>query len=93
MQDRIAALGATGNAIIRHYRFDSLDMGLVIPFGVQTGLSLGVTGAGDVTVETRDAAGTLVDTRTEPFQETFILRRATGDRWLNVGVRPEEQTP
>ena len=53
-----------GNAIVRHYRFDSLDMGLVIPFGVQTGLSLGVTGTGDVTEETHDAAGTLVDTRT-----------------------------
>jgi hypothetical protein len=93
MQDRIAALGATGNAIIRHYRFDSLDMGLVIPFGVQTGLSLGVTGTGDVTEDTYDAAGKLVDSRTEPFQRTFILRRATGDRWLNVGVRPQEQTP
>ena len=93
MQDRIAATGATGNAIVRHYQFDSLDMGLVIPFGVQTGLSLGVTGTGDVTEETHDAAGTLVDSRTVPFRETFILRRATGDRWLNVGVRPEEQTP
>jgi hypothetical protein len=68
-------------------------MGLVIPFGVQTGLSLGVTGTGDVTEETYDAAGKLVDSRTGPFERTFILRRATGDRWLNVGVRPEEQTP
>ena len=46
-----------------------------------------------MTEETYDAAGKLVDSRTEPFQRTFILRRATGDRWLNVGVRPEEQTP
>jgi len=90
MQDRIATAGPTGNAVIRHYRFDSLDMSLVVPFGVQTGLSLGVTGTGQVTEETYDAAGTLIDTRTVPFEETFIVRRATGDRWLNVGVRPAE---
>jgi Na+-translocating ferredoxin:NAD+ oxidoreductase RnfD subunit len=93
MQDRIASVAAAGDAVIRHYRFDSLKMALVIPFGMQTGLSLGVTGTGQVTEDTYDAAGGLVGSRTVPFERTFILRRATGDRWLNVGVRPEEQTP
>jgi hypothetical protein len=88
MQARVAGVAANGRAVIRHYRFDNLAMTLVVPFGVQTGLSLGVTGNGTVTEETYDRAGNLLDTRTVPFDRTFALRRATGDRWLNVGVQP-----
>ena len=48
-----------------------------------------------VTEETYDAAGQApVDSTDEPFAaDVRHVRRATGDRWLNVGVRPEEQTP
>jgi hypothetical protein len=30
----------------------------------------------------------LVDRQTKPFADTFVTRRATGDRWLNVAVLP-----
>ena len=33
-------------------------------------------------------SGSLVDRRELPFAKTFVMRRATGDRWLNVGVLP-----
>jgi len=32
--------------------------------------------------------GALVGTETEPFEQTFVMRRATGGRWLNVAVLP-----
>ena len=39
-----------------------------------------------MTEETYDAGGALLSTRaTAPFEQTFAMRRATGDRWLNVG--------
>jgi hypothetical protein len=33
--------------------------------------------------------GTLISAETEPYELTFVLRRATGDRWLIVGVLPD----
>jgi hypothetical protein len=41
-----------------------------------------------MTEETYDAAGNLQATQTKPFALTFAMRRALGDRWLNVGVLP-----
>ena len=41
-----------------------------------------------VTQETYDATGALVDRRPTPFEQTFVMRRATGGRWLNVAVLP-----
>jgi hypothetical protein len=65
-----------------------MAMSLIEPFGVQTGLSLGLDASGTMTEETYDAAGNLVDSREAPFAQTFVMRRATGDRWLNIGVLP-----
>ena len=59
-----------------------------MPFGVQTGLSLGIESSGTKTEETYDAAGTLQSSLSSPFAQTFAVRRATGGRWLNVGVLP-----
>ena len=73
---------------IVHYDFASLDVSLLVPFGMQTGLSLGFTGSGTLTQETYDAAGHLQSQNQAPFTLTFAMRRATGDRWLNVGVLP-----
>jgi hypothetical protein len=39
--------------------------------------------------ETYDAAGSLQARTTSPFELTFVMRRATGARWLNVAVLPE----
>ena len=41
-----------------------------------------------MTTETYDRDGTITSTDTEPFDLTFVMRRATGDRWLNVAVLP-----
>ena len=88
MQARLQAAIATGSTVIDHYRFESLDVSLLVPFGVQTGLSLGFTGRGTVIHETYDASGARLSESSEPFDLTFAMRRATGARWLNVGVLP-----
>jgi len=55
---------------------------------MQTGLSLGFHSQGTVIHETYDASGNLQSQTSEPFDLVFAVRRATGDRWLNVGVLP-----
>ncbi|HET8786849.1 MAG TPA: hypothetical protein VFM38_14530 [Candidatus Limnocylindrales bacterium] len=90
MQARLQAVASSGRAVIAHYRFDQLDMSLIEPFGVQTGLSLGLAARGTMTEETYDADGKLVERREAPFAKTFVMRRALGDRWLNVGVLPAD---
>jgi Na+-translocating ferredoxin:NAD+ oxidoreductase RnfD subunit len=87
MQSRLEEAAATGTIVIEHYRFDSVNVTLIEPFGVQSGLSLGVEASGTVTTETYDE-GTLQRSEESPYELTFVMRRATGDRWLNVGVLP-----
>jgi hypothetical protein len=43
-----------------------------------------------MTEETYDASGTLLERHESPFAKTFVMRRALGDRWLNVAVLPSE---
>jgi hypothetical protein len=87
MRGRLETARLSG-PVLTHYLFDSIDVSLLVPFGQQTGLSLGLLGRGTKVEEVYDTAGTL-KTRTEsPFEETFAMRRATGDRWLNVAVLP-----
>jgi Na+-transporting NADH:ubiquinone oxidoreductase subunit NqrB len=88
MQHRVQDAAASGTTVIDHYQFDSIDVQLLVPFGMQTGLSLGLNGHGTMIEETYDASGNLQDRRSSPFDLTFAMRRATGDRWLNVAVRP-----
>ena len=88
MQARVREAADTGTTVIARYQFDSLDVSLLVPFGMQTGLSLGFTGEGTLVRETYDAGGTLVAREPSPFHLTFAMRRATGDRWLNVAVLP-----
>ena len=85
MQGRLAA-AAGGPVVISHYRFDAIDASLLVPFGRQDGLSLGLAGRGTLTTETYDASGALVSTASSPFSLTFAMRQATGARWLNVAV-------
>ena len=61
---------------------------LLVPFGKQTGLSLGLESRGTVTTETYDDGGNLQSRSSAPFAKTFVMRRATGARWLNVAVLP-----
>jgi Na+-translocating ferredoxin:NAD+ oxidoreductase RnfD subunit len=88
MQAALSEAQATGTTTVRHYRFDSVAVDLLVPFGAQTGLSLGFHGTGTVTEQTIDSAGNVTSTRTEPFDRIFAVRRATGGRWLNVGELP-----
>ena len=88
MQARLQAVQAGGPTVVDHYRFDAVKLRLIVPFGVQTGISLGFDSTGTVTEETYDANGSLQSTRTIPFDQTFAVRRATGNRWLNVAVLP-----
>ncbi len=88
MQARLADAIATGTTTINHYRFDDVSMSLLKPFGKQSGLSIGLSSTGTMTEETYDAAGKLLASRDAPFDRIFVVRRATGDRWLNVAVLP-----
>ena len=67
-----------GKVIVAHYLFDSMKVRLIVPFGVQTGLSLGFDSRGTVTEETYDAAGTLISREEKPFAAD--VRHASGDR-------------
>jgi Na+-translocating ferredoxin:NAD+ oxidoreductase RnfD subunit len=88
MQGRLDSATASGATTIAHYDFDAIDVSLLVPFGEQTGLSLGLHGRGTVSEERYAADGTLLDRRSSPFDQTFAMRQATGDRWMLVAVLP-----
>ncbi len=88
MQRRLDGATASGATTIAHYDFDAIDVSLLVPFGQQTGLSLGLRGRGTVTEERYAADGTLTDRRSSPFDQTFAMRQATGARWMLVAVLP-----
>jgi Na+-translocating ferredoxin:NAD+ oxidoreductase RnfD subunit len=88
MQARVQSDSTSGTCIVDVYKFDSVNVTLIVPFGVQTGLSLGFDAKGTVAHETYDLSGKLVSSQSSPFAQTFAIRRATGARWLNVAVLP-----
>jgi Na+-translocating ferredoxin:NAD+ oxidoreductase RnfD subunit len=89
MRARLRDAQASGRTVVQHYQFDAVRLVLIVPFGVQTGVSLGFASHGTLVEETYDASGELLDRTTAPFDLTFAVRRATGSRWLNVGVLPQ----
>ena len=88
MQEHLRNGRASGRTTISRYDIDTVKMALVVAFGRQNGLSVGLDSVGTVTEETYDASGTLVSQTTSPFAQMFVIRRATGGRWLNVAVLP-----
>ena len=82
-----------GRLAVEHYEIDEVNVTLLVPFGSQDGLSLGLESKGTVTNETYDADGGLQARTSSPFATTFVMRRATGTRWLNVAVLPSDATP
>ncbi len=88
LQARLKTATETGTTTVRHYHMDDVSMSLLLPFGKQTGLSIGIHAKGTVTEETYDAAGTLQSSEAKPFDTVFVTRRATGGRWLNVAELP-----
>ncbi len=93
MQAAIAAAASSGTTTLHHYQFDSIDASLLVPFGRQTGLSLGLASKGTVVDEVYDRNGVLQSRDSQPFDLTFAVRRALGDRWLNVAVLPADGAP
>jgi hypothetical protein len=88
MQGRLETSVGSGQVVIDHYRFDEVHVRQILPFGVQSGVSIGFDSRGVVTRQTYDAAGRLIDQQATPFAQTFAVRRATGDRWLIVAALP-----
>ena len=84
MRARLDAAKSSGTLTVERYRIDDVHVTLLVPFGRQDGLSLGFDSSGMMTRETYDAAGHLRSRESSPFATTFVLRRATGGRWLNV---------
>jgi Na+-translocating ferredoxin:NAD+ oxidoreductase RnfD subunit len=88
MQTRVQNDVKAGTCVVDVYKFDSVRVTLIVPFGVQTGLSLGFDAKGTLTKQTYDSSGKLISSEPSPFAQTFAIRRATGARWLNVAVLP-----
>ena len=88
MRARLDAAAVNGTTVIERYQIDDVHVTLLVPFGRQDGLSLGLESRGTVTTETYDAAGDLQARASSPFATTFVLRQATGGRWLNVDELP-----
>jgi hypothetical protein len=88
MQERARNGIATGRTTISTYDIDDVTMSLVVAFGRQNGLSIGLDSVGTVTDDTYDASGALISRTSSPFAQMFVIRRATGGRWLNVAVLP-----
>ena len=72
---------------------DSVRVALLVPFGRQDGLSLGMVSRGTVTTQTLDSSGATVASTTAPFETMWAMRRATGDRWLTVAELPVSDAP
>ena len=88
MRGRLRESVATGTTVVERYRIDDVHVTLLVPFGRQDGLSLGLESRGTVTTETYDATGGVQDRVSSAFATTFVLRQATGGRWLNVDELP-----
>jgi hypothetical protein len=88
LRGRLEQAQASGVTTVEQYEIDTVHVTLLIPFGRQDGLSLGLESRGTVTIETYDEAGDLQDRASKPFATTFVMRRATGARWLNVDELP-----
>jgi Na+-translocating ferredoxin:NAD+ oxidoreductase RnfD subunit len=87
MQRRVHDAAAGDPTVVERYQIDDVDVRLLVPFGQQTSLSLGLDSRGTVTEETY-AGGRLTSRVSSPFAKTFVMRQVTGGRWLNVAVLP-----
>ena len=88
MQARLADAQRTGQTVIDSYDIDDVQVTLLVPFGRQDGLSLGMIATGIRTTEVRDSSGTVISSNTAPFETMWAMRRATGARWLTIAELP-----
>lgn len=88
MRARLRDAQASGTTVLQRYQIDHVNVTLLVPFGKQVSLSLGLNSTGTVTTETYDAAGRLQAKQSAPFATMFVVRQVTGARWLDVAVLP-----
>jgi hypothetical protein len=88
LRARLSAPTASDTKVAEQYAIDAVHITLLVPFGKQTGLSLGLESHGTVTTETYGRDGHLVSRSSAPFAKSFVMSRPTGGRWLNVAVLP-----
>ena len=88
MRERLSNAERSGLTTLHFHAFDDVRVTLLVPFGRQDGLSLGMIATGTVTTEVRDTNGTVVSRTSEPLRTMWALRRATGARWLIVAELP-----
>ena len=93
MQSRLRESSSIGRTVTDDYSIDRVRVSLLVPFGRQDGLSLGMISEGTVTTEIRDANGTVVSSSSAPFKKMWAMRRATGSRWLIVAELPPTDRP
>ena len=77
-----------GQRVIPTYTFDSLDLKVVYPGGLQRGANAGLAARGTVEEIVRAESGEELERRERPFAVTFSLRRTTSGRWLNTDTLP-----
>ena len=84
----IEAGSADGRRVIPSYTFDSLDLMVVFPGGLQRGANAGLAARGTVQEVVRSDSGEELERRERPFEVTFSLRQTTSGRWLNTDTLP-----
>ena len=93
MRSRLNESTSIGRTVTDDYTIDRVRVTLLVPFGRQDGLSLGMISEGMVTTEIRNSSGEVVSTSTAPFETMWAMRRATGSRWLTVAELPPTDRP
>ena len=88
MQARLADAERTGQTTIETYTISDVRVTLLVPFGRQDGLSLGMIAAGTRTTDVLDASGAIVSSGSVAFETMWAMRRATGSRWLTIAELP-----
>lgn len=88
MRTRVGAAATTGETVVDQFVLDSVDITLIVPFGRQSGLSLGLESRGTLITSTYDAAGDVLDRVSADSAATFVMGRPTGGRWMIVAVLP-----
>jgi hypothetical protein len=91
LRRRIQDSAAGATRTVEQYQIDGVNITLVVPFGMQAGLSLGLESQGTVTTEIYDSDGDLQSRSSAPFARSFVMGRPTGGRWLNIAVLPLEE--
>ena len=93
MRSRLNESTSIGRTVTDDYTIDRVRVTLLVPFGRQDSLSLGMISEGTVTTEIRNSNGEVVSTSTATFETMWAMRRATGSRWLTVAELPPTDRP